>query len=372
MPTRLVLALGLTSLAACGGGSSNGGEPVNVDAASAPQDAAADGLTVGAMDASLDSPLAPLAACKSAVIEAPGACYTVLPTDTGASAAGENASFPSYALHPAPNATARHQLVVWLNGTSGHPTDDIASPTVNFYATAASLGYSVLGVSYRSTETVDRLCTPEAGVAPVDGCYFPTRETLILGVLETGAASGVSNIRLDEAIVDRTLLALEYLAAQDPSGGWGEFIVPGGASATPESQIVWSKIVTAGHSQGSGHAAALGKLFPVARVVQLSATCDATSATTAATWTDGATLPWGSDPSMFWGLGVKSVFTDGVATGGDTQCYTHLVVWENLGMVASHQNDDGASCMKGGATVDAHDSTIGCPENATAWSTMLQ
>jgi hypothetical protein len=368
------MSLGAFSFVACSSGD-NGSAPVTDGGAVVDGSALVDGdaPTDGGVDASADAALSALTSCPTSIIQTPGACYEVLPTDTGADPSGENAAYPSIALTPDPKATPLHQLVLFLNGTSGHPRDDIASQTVSFYDTAASLGYSVLAVSYRSIETMANLCTPSGSMIPTDSCYFPTRETLIRGVLQPGASSGVANVRLDEGIADRTLLALQYLAARDPADGWDEYFTAGAAGATPESRIVWSKIVSAGHSQGGGHAAAIGKLFPVARVVQFSATCDAIGETTPATWTTGSIAPWASDPSMFWGLGVQTTFgADGGATGGDTQCFTHLVVWNNLGMTTSHQNDTGVTCTKASKTVDAHDATIGCPQNADAWKAMLQ
>ena len=71
-------------------------------------------------------------------------------------------------------------------------------------------------------------------------CYFPSRQTLILGVYQPGAVADLSQIHV--------------------------FLVAAAPGASPEQQIAWSKMVVAGHSQGGGHSAAIDKLFPVARV----------------------------------------------------------------------------------------------------------
>jgi hypothetical protein len=55
---------------------------------------------------------------------------------------------------------------------------------------------------------------------------------------------------------------LAYLIKQDPEAGWDEFVADG--------QPVWSRIVIAGHSQGSGHAAYIGKMYAVDRVLMFS------------------------------------------------------------------------------------------------------
>ncbi|MGH9652519.1 MAG: BPSS1187 family protein, partial [Bryobacteraceae bacterium] len=52
------------------------------------------------------------------------------------------------------------------------------------------------------------------------------------------------------------------LVKHDPKGGWSEFVANG--------KPVWRRIVVAGHSQGSGHAAYIGKLFRVDRVLMFS------------------------------------------------------------------------------------------------------
>ena len=70
------------------------------------------------------------------------------------------------------------------------------------------------------------------------------------------------SVRPANSILNRLQKLLVYLVKQDPDGGWGEFVADG--------QPVWSRIVVAGHSQGAGHAAYLGKMFPVDKVLMFS------------------------------------------------------------------------------------------------------
>jgi hypothetical protein len=156
------------------------------------------------------------------------------------------------------------------------------------------------------------------------------------------------------------LLLLQYLNANDPTHGWGNFLVSGNACAPPQDQIDWTKVATAGHSQGGGDAAACGKLFPLARVVQLSSTCDEYGTGTPASWLDGDAGTWGSDPHQYWGLDAP----------GDTTCFTVTQTWTALGMVAAHQDDNGAICDGGPA--DTHGQSIGCTLNYPNWIRMLQ
>jgi hypothetical protein len=55
---------------------------------------------------------------------------------------------------------------------------------------------------------------------------------------------------------------LVYLAENDPKGGWDEFLKDG--------KPAWDRIIVGGHSQGSGHAAYIGKMFDVDRVLIFS------------------------------------------------------------------------------------------------------
>ncbi len=310
-------------------------------------------------------------------IEVTGAtCLAVAPTVTGASPAGENATNPSYAL--APDTGANGQLVLFLNGSGGHPSDSIANPTQNFYNAAVALGYHVLAVSYRSNETIAQQC------ACADACYFPTRQSVITGTLEPGSSPDLSNplIRVDESVAGRAALALRWLVANDAAGGWQAFLTSAAATAAPDAQIDWSKVVAAGHSQGGGHAAAVAKLYPVARVLQLSSPCDAVLAAancshadptlaTPATWLSRSNGTWQTPASVFWGLDIKTVLDGSTWVSGDGTCFLHLAVWQAEGLGAAMQNDDAAIC---GATTSLanHGASLACDQNFANWKAMLQ
>jgi hypothetical protein len=305
-----------------------------------------------------------------------GECLVFTPTATGASCAGENANALEYAISPDTNANGK--LVLFINGTLSHPSESIASPTKNFYNAAAQLGYQVLAISYRSDETIADQCDC------VDACYFPSRESVIRGVYQTGASCDLTNIRVDEGSAGRAALALQWLATHDASHGWSSYLTSAAPTAPPETQIDWSKIVTAGHSQGGGHAAACGKLFPVARVVQLSASCDTVTPpgecshttgsiadATPASWTSATNGVWQTPPASYWGLDIQTVYDGNTWVSGDGACFLHAAIWQDEGMSAAQENDDAAIC---GATtiVQNHDASIACDGNFAAWQTMLR
>ena len=327
--------------------------PLDAGDADAPGDAG---------DAALATPV-PLVACPTtgagAFLATGATCFAFTPVATGEPSTGENASVPHYALRP--TGAAPRTLLLFFTGSGGHPTGAVnTSPSTNVYAAAVSDGDAVLSLSYANMESVGDLC----GVH--DDCYFPTRQSIILGQHETNAALEATP---DEGIVDRAARALRYLAAGDPAGGWGSFLTSLDPAAEPATTLAWSKIIVAGHSQGGGHAAAMGKLFPVARVVQLSSTCDSVGPTPA-TWTNGATGTWVTDPKTFLGFAAPTFTGADGGLEGDTTCPAHAADWKNLGMLPADQMDDANTCGNDGST-STHGASLGCGLNYPVWQTLF-
>jgi hypothetical protein len=250
--------------------------------------------------------------------------------------------------------------VVFLNASMATPAVHIADPTTNLYSTLAADGFHVLALAYRSSAAVGSLCGQNAG------CYGPTRESLMRGEYVAGADNTLSDIREDEGILFRLDAALRELAAAGPQGGWDRFV--GTSGSRPETRIAWTHVSATGHSQGGGHAAYLGRMFALRRVVQLSSTCDATAGMPAP-WT-AASEPWATSPTgAFYGLAVPTVFNaSGIPNGGDITCAYHVAVWTNMGMVPVHEHDDAVTC----AGQTPHLSVIQCPINAPRWAPLFE
>lgn len=366
-PLSLVLLVSPVLALACSGASESAvstpaldGGGGGADASTTTVDASAedsDGGDAGGNGDDAGDAGAPLATCAADDFAAPDmTCLTFTAVESGLSAAGANATDAEIAVRP---ATHDGKLVLFLAGSGGSPSGAFrASARKNLYAAAAADGHAALGVTYANDAAIGAVCYGN------DACFFPTRQSVILGKKETGSALDVT---LDEGIVGRAAAALRTLAARDPAGGWGAFLGPGDPGSSPATALAWSKILVVGHSQGGGHAAAIGKLVPVARVVQLSSTCDGVG-TVAASWTNGAVGTWASPPSQFRGLAAPTVVT-GDGTTGDTTCPLHAANWANLGMLPANRHDDAATC---GAQGNTHGASIGCVDNYPTWVALLQ
>ncbi len=286
-----------------------------------------------------------------------GACWVFSPTSAGASPFGQNAGRLNYALEP-PGA-GKGTLVVLLNGTGGSPSQLTIDPSRNLFTSALESANHVLAVAYRSDVAIAQMCD-----ASRPQCYGASRNTLLTGVFAPGADGSLADIRPDEGIIARIDQALRTLAGARPQAGWDSFVRT--SATAPADRIVWQRIIASGHSQGGGHAAYLGKLFHLIRVVQFSSTCDA-PAGVPAPWTAAAS-GWITSPSVFFGFSAPTVFTNGVPTAGDLNCPYHLAVWQSLGMPASQQADDAATC----AGIDPHAASIVCGANYPRWVALFR
>ena len=307
-------------------------------------------------------PMGPVAmqACPTfgpGAVTSAAACWVFPPASAGASPFGQNANRLNYALEP---GTPRGTLVVLLNGSGSFPSQLTTDSGRNLFTSALESGNHVLAVAYRSDVAIARMCDSSR-----PDCYGASRRTLLTGVFAPDADPSLAGIRADEGIISRIDQSLRHLAVGRPQAGWDVFIARP-AAPEPADRIAWQRLIASGHSQGGGHAAYLGKLFPLIRVVQLSSTCDA-PAGVPAPWTDAGSV-WITSPAVFFGFSAPTVFTNGVPTAGDLNCPYHLAVWQNLGMPPSQQADDAATCPG----IDPHVASIFCGANYPRWVALFR
>jgi hypothetical protein len=170
-----------------------------------------------------------------------------------------------------PAARARGRLLVFLPGTGGSPFFYRL-----FLQTAARLGFHALGLMYVNPTPVNELC----GAADDCDCAEAVRLEIIEG---TDRSPKVAVDRAN-SIENRLLKALLYLDAEAPEENWGQYLGAG-------TNILWPRIVIAGHSQGGGHAGLLAKTRVVSRCLMFAGLdwCDAAARPADWAYTPGLT-----------------------------------------------------------------------------------
>ena len=159
----------------------------------------------------------------------------------------ESVHGPHIALYD-PQAADGHRLYLFLVGTGGK-----ASGSERMDRLIAKWGYHAVSLDYEN-KVIAVACAHS-----LDPTTFGRYRKAIV----TGApVSDKLTVTPGNSILNRFEKLLAYLVKQDPQGGWGQFLKAG--------QPVWSRIVVGGHSQGSGHAAYIGHMFSVDRVLLFS------------------------------------------------------------------------------------------------------
>lgn len=162
-------------------------------------------------------------------------------------AAIERVEGPHIALYD-PQAVSNHRLFLFLVGTKGN-----AEKSLTLDSAFARWGYHAISLDYED-QVLAAICVHSLDKA----CFDHYREAIVTGA----PVSGKISVNRDNSILNRLNKLLAYLVKQDPDGGWSEFYANG--------QPVWGRIVVAGHSQGAGHAAYLGKMFATDEVLMFS------------------------------------------------------------------------------------------------------
>jgi triacylglycerol esterase/lipase EstA (alpha/beta hydrolase family) len=151
------------------------------------------------------------------------------------------------------SVSRKNQLFVFLPGTGGNPAN-----AQRIDSLAANLGYHAIGLMYPNDPAIGSLCNSSSDIE----CYTNTRLEIIDGTDRT------TLVTVDRAnsIENRIVKLLQYLQQQNPSENWTQFLDHG--------NIIWEKVVIAGHSQGGGHAGLIAKYHEVVRVIFFAAPKD--------------------------------------------------------------------------------------------------
>ncbi|MBO9730118.1 MAG: hypothetical protein J7623_15880 [Chitinophaga sp.] len=142
----------------------------------------------------------------------------------------------------------RHQLLVMIPGTGG--SADCRAFRV-FDSSFAVMGYYVVTLDYPNN-----VITTTCSKSEDSTCFDHFRQEIMFG---TPVSDKVAVDTLN-SLVNRLTKLLQYMAAKDVR--WKEF--------TAKGKPLWDKIIAAGHSQGAGHAAYMGKQFKLRGVLMFS------------------------------------------------------------------------------------------------------
>ncbi|MEO0984296.1 MAG: hypothetical protein AAFY20_01980 [Cyanobacteria bacterium J06639_14] len=152
-----------------------------------------------------------------------------------------------------PSVSPRHQLFLFFGGSHGQPSQQQL-----IVQQAARLGMHAINLRYPNAWTVGELCRRSRD----ENCHAKVR----LEILEGTNHSDLVEVTRPNSIANRLVKLLRYLHEQNPEQGWSSYL--------QGDAVQWGAIVVAGHSQGGGHAALIGKHHPVAKVVMLAAPAD--------------------------------------------------------------------------------------------------
>ena len=148
-----------------------------------------------------------------------------------------------------PNCTPKNKLLIYMVGTFGNPTLDQLFPSL-----AANNGFHVISLKYPNGTLAATVCSN----APDTNCYKYFRHETLYG---EDVSSGIT-VDTTNSILNRATKLVEYLNTTYPTENWNQFL--------SGNTIDWPKVITAGHSQGSGHAAYMGNQFPLDRVLMFA------------------------------------------------------------------------------------------------------
>jgi hypothetical protein len=150
------------------------------------------------------------------------------------------------------NAPPRNKLFLFIPGTTAIP-----AYYTNITITAAELGFHALGIAYVNDKGVNATCW-----RTTDPTLY---EKVRLEIIDGTDRTDLVDVDRTNSMEHRLIKCLEYLDANWPQEQWGQYL---GA----ETNLLWDKMLVAGHSQGGGHAGILAKKHEVVRCIMFDAT----------------------------------------------------------------------------------------------------
>lgn len=202
---------------------------------------------------------------------------------------------------------AQGQLHLFLPGTGGIPL-----AYVNLLRASVAQGYHTIGLNYMNVHPVNTDCAFGGDLS----CHQNVRLETIDGI----DRSDLLVVSREDSIEHRLIRLLSWLETNallpiTTTQGWGQYL--------QGTNIVWSNIIVAGHSQGAGHAALIAKTRRVAR-------CDMYA------WGDFIYTNMAGRPAdwLYWTSATPVEAYFGFMHGDDDQALSNIVTscWTVLGM----------------------------------------
>jgi hypothetical protein len=120
---------------------------------------------------------------------------------------------------------------------------------------AADRGFHAISLQYVNDVSVNDKCAKSRNLE----CYENVRREVLFGA----DFSPHVKVSRSNSAENRLVKLLRYLADRYPLDGWEQYLTAGDVPR-------WSRILVAGHSQGGGHAAMLGKYYSTAGVIMFA------------------------------------------------------------------------------------------------------
>ena len=162
-----------------------------------------------------------------------------------------NISFELYKhyVYYNPDCTPQNKLMIYMVGTWGNPVVNQV-----FQSLAANHGFHVISLKYPNNIYASQVCATDTN----PDCYKNYRHEALYGEDVHDSLS----IDSTNSIYNRASKLLSYLSLAYPTENWGQYL--------NGTDIIWTNVLPAGHSQGSGHAAFMGHEFNVHRVLMFA------------------------------------------------------------------------------------------------------
>lgn len=160
--------------------------------------------------------------------------HSALPQETDASITTETGATPTQCAYlPSNNSSRKDKLFIFLPGTTGVPVS-----YRKIVQTAATQGYYSFGLAYSNNTDIEEynVNANDKTIENIFEEYFTGKNT-----------SPTVTVSKSNSLQNRIQKMIAYMDAQYPTENWKRFL-------NANNNIIWSKIIIAGHSQGADHA----------------------------------------------------------------------------------------------------------------------